>query len=236
MGKDCFSGTDGVSWVAVHCRESRAQAVARLQGWLEAGLLARVGGVGPFEDDRNTYYQFRGGRSGGAAAGGGSGGGSGSSAALPAAALAAALPAVGGLPGATVLAAVAVSVARGRKRARPGHFLALCAAGPAQLSLRLGRAAGGGDGGGARVSNVWPLRAVLALDAEPGAAFVVRLRREGGSPLEYRFQVSRVGGLVDCAGCAHWLPGGGGGGARRVSGSGAGGGECADALHAQVQL
>jgi hypothetical protein len=131
----CFSGTDGVSWVAVHCRESRAQAAARLQGWLEGGLLARVGAQGPFEDDRNTYFQFRGGRVPAANPAAGAG----SSSALPAAAGVAALPAGVALPGVTVMAAVAVSVSRGRKRARPGHFLALCAAGPAQLSLQLGK-------------------------------------------------------------------------------------------------
>jgi hypothetical protein len=56
------------------------------------------------------------------------------------------------------------------------------------------------------VSSVWPLRAVLALDAEAGASFVVRLRREGGSPLEYRFETAAtpardafVGGVLAAA-------------------------------------
>jgi hypothetical protein len=57
--KDCFSGTDGVSWLVSNARESRAAALARLQTWLDNGLVTRVGGGGQFEDDRNTYYQFQ---------------------------------------------------------------------------------------------------------------------------------------------------------------------------------
>ncbi len=192
--KDCFSGTDGVSWVAVQCRESRGQAVARLQGWLDAGLLKRVGQQGPFEDDRNTYFQFQGGRSAASARAGGP-------VAAATASSAAAVPALlpgAALPGVTVLAAAAVSVARGRKRARPGHFLALCAAGPAQLSLQLGKAVS--EGGSFRVSNVWPLRAVVAMDTEAGATFVVRLRREGGSALEYRFEAATAAARDDFMG------------------------------------
>jgi hypothetical protein len=63
-----------------------------------------------------------------------------------------------------------------------------------------------GEGGTAKASSVWPLRAVLALDAEAGASFVVRLRREDGSPLEYRFETAAaaardafVGGVLAAA-------------------------------------
>ncbi len=173
--KDCFSGTDGVSWLVSNMRESRSAALARLQAWLDAGLVSRVGGPGPFEDDRNTYYQFQ-----------GRDVASGSSAAAK-------TKAFSGISSlvvqSSVVAAAAVSVSRGKKKARPGHVLALCGSG-LQMSLQLAKA---GDSGARRVTNVWPLRAVVSIDVDPGVPkFVVRLRREEGSALEYRFQADSV--------------------------------------------
>jgi hypothetical protein len=47
--KECFSGTDGVSWLAANLRESRVVALARLHTWLDSGFITRIGGAGPFE-------------------------------------------------------------------------------------------------------------------------------------------------------------------------------------------
>lgn len=92
--------------------------------------------------------------------------------------------------GAGVLASVAVSVSRGKKKFRPGHILALCGSG-LQMSLQLGKAAG--EGVARRVTNVWPLRAVVSIDADVGSTlFVVRLRREQESALEYRFEAESI--------------------------------------------
>jgi hypothetical protein len=92
--------------------------------------------------------------------------------------------------GAGVLASVSVSVSRGKKKFRPGHLLALCGS-DMQLSLQLGKAAG--EGAARRVTNVWPLRAVVSIDADVGSRlFVVRLRREQGAALEYRFEAESI--------------------------------------------
>jgi hypothetical protein len=48
------------------------------------------------------------------------------------------------------------------------------------------------QGGARRVTTVWPLRAVVSIDLEMGALFVVKLRREQGNALDYRFEAESI--------------------------------------------
>ncbi len=59
--KDCFVGSDAVSWVVAHSPEhsTRQAAMRLLQAWLEAGQLRPVGtDERRFEDDKSAHYQF----------------------------------------------------------------------------------------------------------------------------------------------------------------------------------
>lgn len=88
--------------------------------------------------------------------------------------------------GPQLLAAACVSAARGRKKARQGHFLALTGGSTAPPSLQLGRA----EGEVLRVVSAWPLRAIVNIEADRSdpCGFIIGLRREGTAPLEYRFR------------------------------------------------
>lgn len=66
---------------------------------------------------------------------------------------------------------------------RDGHFLAFCKA-KESWNLQLGRA----DSEGLRVINVWPLRAVRAMDEDGSRGFFIRLKKSENTFMEYQFE------------------------------------------------
>ena len=148
--KECFTGTDAVSWLLAHLRDgTRAQASLVLQGWLEGNRIRRVGEhsskSGAEVDDRNALFQF----TSSSASGGLSSAGAegrlprakvGEGALSSPARLEAALALL--FPGRRVDCFARVSAARGKKkREREGHFLALIG-GTGTPTLQLGRLEG----------------------------------------------------------------------------------------------
>jgi hypothetical protein len=57
--KECFTGTDAVSWLVAHRDDgSRSNAALVLQSWLDKSLVKRVGTPTATLDDRNSFFQF----------------------------------------------------------------------------------------------------------------------------------------------------------------------------------